>query len=58
MDANYTPIRWIQEITPVMFGMLGVVAIIMDVRSVLLSAMRCFLLFLQCHPVLPVPLGR
>lgn len=23
MDANYTPIRWIQAITPVMFGMLG-----------------------------------
>jgi Na+/H+ antiporter NhaD/arsenite permease-like protein len=37
VDAKYTPVQWIQEITPVILEMLGVIAVIVYVESALLS---------------------
>jgi hypothetical protein len=37
VDANYTPLQWIKEMTPIIVEMLGVIAVILYVESVLFT---------------------
>lgn len=37
VDANYTPVQWIKEMTPVILEMLGVIAVIIYTESALLK---------------------
>jgi hypothetical protein len=37
VDANYTPVDWIKEMTPVIVEMLGVIAVILYAESAFLN---------------------